>query len=166
MSLIRNAHAFLLSELPKRHTVLAGAGFPSTRKDRHELLTQHANTGWVIVAHAQLSDLLFPRYLAAYSSFPTESRSTQPFACVTLADIRVPFSTRFSVHKRIYEHVILHSRRKLQPTHEDSKNTKTKMSNHTHSMNYYLVYCPIALMVGCWGSMGRHLGSGKGKVLN
>jgi hypothetical protein len=45
-----------------------GSDLPAgARNERHEPLTQHANTGWVIVAHAQLSDLLLPRILAAYS---------------------------------------------------------------------------------------------------
>jgi hypothetical protein len=47
MSLIRNAHAFMLSELPKGHTLCSqvqGSDLPAgARNDRHELLTQHAN---------------------------------------------------------------------------------------------------------------------------
>lgn len=35
-----------------------------------------------------------------------------------------------------------------------------KMGSHTHSMNYYAVYCPIVLIISAFSAI-HHLGSGK-----
>src|SRR3954471_21444882 len=34
---------------------------------------------------------------------------------------------------------------------------------HTHSLNYYMVYCPISLLFSCITSLRHHVAAGKSK---